>query len=86
MRTREEVQQAFTYHQPRSQDERDFYEVFRDDIGASALFIFNTLKECPERTLAIRMLEQAVMYANAGVARHGLAEHKVQLNPGDQTG
>jgi hypothetical protein len=81
MLTRDEVENAFTYHAPRDQDERNFYEQFREEILSQALFIHSTLTMCPERTLALRHLEMAVMYANAGVARHGLATHKTQELP-----
>lgn len=73
MRTQAEVIEAFTYHPPASEAEKMFYERFRNTMKDCALFLIEILPECPERTIAIRHIEQAVMYANATVARKGLA-------------
>jgi hypothetical protein len=71
MRTKEEIISAFTYHPPVDPDVKRFYEYFRDEMQRKALYLYDEMPECAERTIAMRHLEQAVMYANAGVARHG---------------
>ena len=59
----------FTYHAPKDgQAER--YQKIRD----SALYVANLINaECPEsreKSLAMTHLEDAVMWANAAIARH----------------
>jgi hypothetical protein len=41
-------------------------------VKETALLLLQVLPDCPERTIALRHLEQSVMYANAAVARRGL--------------
>jgi hypothetical protein len=72
MRTKEEVIHAFTYHKPRNDVEVMFYETYREKVKQNALVLMDFVPECAERTLALRHLEQAVMYANAAVARNGM--------------
>jgi len=74
MRTREDVIEAFTYHPPRSEAEKAFYEDFRDQARELALYLVAAIPESAERTLALRKLHECVMQANAAVAIHGLGE------------
>jgi len=72
MRTKEEVEHAFTYHAPRGPGEIAFYQSVREQAGDLALFVFLALPETPERTLALRKIQDAVMAANLACALHGL--------------
>lgn len=64
----EELETRFTYHPPKG-DQPDRYRAIR----AQALLMANTIDaSCPEsreKALALTNLEQAVMWANAAIAR-----------------
>lgn len=65
----ERIGNAFTYHAPKgNQSER--YESLRAQAKELA---FSFLHKCPdsrERSLALTKLEEAVMWANASIARN----------------
>lgn len=69
MIARDDLENRFTYHAPKDgQPER--YQQIRD-AGHSLATLLNA--QCPdsrEKSLAITHLEQAVMWANASIARH----------------
>lgn len=59
----------FTYHKPKT-DQQERYEIIRQE-GFSLATTFDTL--CPdsrELSMAITKLEEAVMWANAAIARN----------------
>ena len=68
--TKEEVEATFTYHPPNNL-QADMYEEIRDTAKAFALLILQFVPGSAEQTLAIRHLQQVVMFANAGIAIHG---------------
>jgi hypothetical protein len=65
----EELTKRFTYHPPKG-DQPHRYEMIRAATLALAQLIVRNSPESPEQSLAIRKLEEAVMWANAGIARH----------------
>lgn len=58
---------AFTYHAPRG-DQVDRYVAIRGDGLALATRILQSTPRCPEQTLAIQKVREAVMWANAAIA------------------
>lgn len=65
---RTEVEVRFTYHAPKgNQIER--YEVLRDTAKKLAEDILEFTPESREQSLALTHLEQAIMWANAAIAR-----------------
>lgn len=46
------------------------YETIRRDAKIFAQFLNAVAPECPEKELALVRLQEAVMWANAAVARH----------------
>jgi len=65
--TPEEIENIFTYHPPH-QGQVISYTSIRDSGKELAMTI---LRNCPvsaERTLAIRKIQEAVMWANASIA------------------
>lgn len=67
--TATEIENNFTYHPPSPQQQRK-YETIRSQAKDLAHY-FNAV--CPpsaELTTAIRHIENAVMWANAAIARH----------------
>lgn len=65
----EKIENWFTYHPPKG-DQPERYELIREHGKDFAQTIANLTPGSPEQTLALRHLEQAVMYANAAIARN----------------
>lgn len=64
-----ELERRFTYHAPKG-DQVDRYGSIRDKARELAEHINATVPESREKALAFTNLEQAVMWANAGIARN----------------
>lgn len=59
----------FTYHAPKDgQAER--YQALRDAVHEAAKLVNSECPESREKSLAMTHLEDAVMWANAAIARH----------------
>ena len=67
------VERNFTYHPPHG-DQPARYIVLRDCGKYVAEAILDKCPESPERTLALRKLEEAVMWSNAAIARNETPE------------
>jgi hypothetical protein len=65
---REELHRRFTYHPP-SAEQTVLYEEIRSRALELASFIVDVAPRNREQSLAITHLEQAVMWANASIAR-----------------
>lgn len=63
------IERDFTYHAPKYA-QQDKYEMIRDKAKAFAALIAGITPESREQSLAITNLEQAVMWANAAIARN----------------
>ncbi len=64
----DEIKTRFTYHAPKG-DQATRYGLLRAEAENLAVMV---LKHCPdsrERSLALTKLEEAVMWANAAIAR-----------------
>lgn len=61
---------AFTYHAPKD-DQPARYVALRDMGRELAREILVRSKPSRERSLALTNLEEAIMWANAGIARNG---------------
>ena len=66
---REDLANRFTYHPPTS-EQAARYVVIRDYGHGLAATIMNHCPASRERSLAIVKLEEAVMWANASIARN----------------
>lgn len=66
--TKEEINKRFRYHKPKN-DQQDRYERIRAHARTLAHLISEAVPESREQALAFTSLEQAVMWANAGIAR-----------------
>ncbi len=60
----------FKYHAPKEGQSRK-YEVIRGEARIFAQIIHDLCPESREQSLAFTSLEQAVMWANAAIAREG---------------
>ena len=62
-----DLNNIFTYHAPfGNQAER--YEKLRSQTKFLAMIVLELTPECAEQTIAIRKLQEAVMFANAAIA------------------
>lgn len=64
------IENDFTYHSPKA-GQPALYEEIRTKARELALFIAERTPTSREQSLALTKLEEAVMWANAGIARNG---------------
>lgn len=65
--TNPDIEKRFTYHSPKGKEHR--FQTLRDNAKSLA---YEIIKQCPdsrERSLALTKLEEAIMWANASIAR-----------------
>ena len=65
----QEIQKRFTYHAPKG-DQAQRYEDIRRNAFNLAAFIDASCPDSREKSLAMTALEEAVMWANASIARN----------------
>lgn len=65
----QELENRFTYHAPKGEQPQK-YELLRAKAKDFARSIFLNVPNSRERSLAITKLEEAVFWANAGIARN----------------
>lgn len=63
------IEDIFTYHSPK-EGQPVKYQSIRDKAKEMAYLIEELVPESRERSLAMTKLEEAVMWANAGIARN----------------
>lgn len=64
-----DYENAYSYHAPKG-DQPDRYEAIRGNAKQLAMLIDMVCPESRERSLAHTKLEEAVMWANASIARN----------------
>lgn len=69
MPSKDEIARNFTYHPPPNSGVADTHERIRERCRELADELNNTLPESRECSMAIRRLEETMMWANACVAR-----------------
>lgn len=65
----EQIENNFKYHAPK-EGQPEKYEVIRSNAKNLAYFIDQLCPNSREKSLALTNLEQAVMWANASIARN----------------
>lgn len=70
----EDLANRFAYHQPSSQTVIDKHEEIRDRCRVLAELIVFAVPPGREASLAITALEEAMMWANAGIARNQVVD------------
>jgi hypothetical protein len=63
-----DIDYLFDYRPSNSDRQVKAHQLVRQDIKTTAQFIDKMLPESPEKTLAIRKLQEALMWANAAIA------------------
>lgn len=66
----EDLTQRFAYHRPRDQQVVDAHQRVRSACYRVAQTLVEVADDCRELSLAITKLEEAMMWANAAIARH----------------
>lgn len=69
MKKSPQIENNFSYHAPK-EGQPTKYEVIRNKAKELAYLIENEVPNSREKSLAMTNLEQAVFWANAGVARN----------------
>ena len=64
-----ELENRFTYHAPKG-DQPATYESIRDRGWNMAIYLSAVCPDCRELSIAVTKIEEAVMWANAAIARH----------------
>ena len=67
----DELETRFTYHAPKD-GQNEKYIALRDEGKFLAEMIDEKVPDSREKSLAITKLEEAIMWANAGIARRSL--------------
>lgn len=69
--TREDLENWFTHHPPQNATEITAYEKIRDAAKQFAQVVLEHTPSCPDQTVAIRKIREAVMVANSSIACGG---------------
>jgi hypothetical protein len=67
--TADQINNNFSYHAPKN-DQQQRYETIRAEARDLAFIINGLCPESREKSLALTNLEQAIMWANAAIARN----------------
>jgi hypothetical protein len=67
---RRALDDVFTYHAP-NEEQKLAYSWVREGAKAFAATILARVPSCPDRTIALRKIREAVMDANAAIALEG---------------
>ena len=67
--TNAEIENNFSYHTPK-EDQPERYEKIRNKAKMLAAYINEKCPDSREKSLAFTKLEEAVMWANAAIARN----------------
>lgn len=66
----EEIEHRFNFHPATTEEKRNAHSSMREACKQTALRINDALPDGREKSLAITHLEDAMMWANAGLARN----------------
>jgi hypothetical protein len=66
----DDLNNRFTYHPPKGDDLPARYEAIRNEGLSLAMVINGLAPDSREKSLAITAIEEAVMWANAAIARN----------------
>lgn len=69
-KTAAQIQQNFVYHPPVNESQRERYPRIRAASGDLAMLFATNCPPSRELSLALTKLEEAVMWANAAIARN----------------
>lgn len=67
--TVDDINRIFSHHPPKSVATAANHEEIRKEVRELALKWNRDLPSCPEKTIAIRRLQEAMMFANSAIAQ-----------------
>jgi hypothetical protein len=67
----EMIDHIFSYHQPKDEAQTELLEKVREAVRLCAHEVKDLTPVCPEQTVAIRKLQEAMMLATASIVLHG---------------
>lgn len=73
MLSQEELEKRFSYHTP-SSEKASLHELVQHGCGSLAKMLNEILPDSREKSLAFTKLEEAMMWANAAIARNPVQE------------
>lgn len=65
-----DIESIFSYHPPMNAETGQMHDAVGRTVKETAKFFENNLPDSPEKTLAIRKLQEAMMFANSAVAQY----------------
>jgi hypothetical protein len=65
-----DLENRFTYHPPKDSDTVETHEAVREELRVTAILLDELLPDSREKSIAITKLEEALMWANAAIARN----------------
>lgn len=67
-----DIERIFSHHPPRGEEVRRAHAQVRVECRSAATIFDELLPESAEKTLAIRHLQMAMMFANSAIAQYGV--------------
>ena len=65
-----DIEWIFSHHAPPNERVAQAHQNVRFQVKSVAHLFNETLPDCPEKTIAIRKLQEAMMFANSAIAQH----------------
>lgn len=65
-----DIDSIFSHHPPTASETVQLHEEVRSKCKEVAIFFRDNLPDSPEKTLAIRKLQEAMMYGNSAAAQY----------------
>lgn len=65
-----DIESIFSYHSAPTPEIQQLHDGARNEVRLAAEWIEENVPECAEKTLAIRHLQQAMMFTNSAIAQH----------------
>jgi hypothetical protein len=65
-----DIESIFSHHPPKSDEVAALHDTIRREVRLTATLFDAELPDSPEKTLAIRKLQEAMMYANSAIAQY----------------
>lgn len=63
-----DIDQIFDHHPPRNENTANLHAALRREVKTTAAFFIAELPDSPEKILALRKLQEALMWGNAAIA------------------
>lgn len=65
-----DIESIFSHHPPKNDKVAALHDSVRREVKLTATMFKAELPDSPEKTLAIRKLQEAMMYANSAIAQY----------------